>query len=147
MFDQLFDGFRKASESSVVAQHEILRQWLPQRAPASPRTNGHVLKRTGSFPKSWVPSSAKTKPSTDHVATETSKPESNPIYDLKATRELWLWQLGEFMDQYLRSPAFLAWLLFSLTLENARLNWFGKPFTQPPAPPQKKISEEASADD
>ena len=35
MFDQLFENFRKASESSLQAQQEMFKQWM-QQWPASP---------------------------------------------------------------------------------------------------------------
>lgn len=56
MFDQLFDGFRKASESSMLAQQEMLKQWVQQWPSASLSAAGRALERNSTFQKRWVES-------------------------------------------------------------------------------------------
>lgn len=80
-------------------------------------------------------SSAKAKPHTERPATVTTSQESTSIFDPKIARELWLSQLSDFMDRYLRSPVFLAWLHCYLTLDNLRLVWFRRPAVQPSVTP------------
>lgn len=58
MFDQLFDGFRKASESSIVAQQEMLKQWVQQWPSASLSAASTAIERNNSFQKRWVESAA-----------------------------------------------------------------------------------------
>jgi len=40
MFDQLFDTFRKASESSLKAQQDMFKQWVQQWPSAPPNLGG-----------------------------------------------------------------------------------------------------------
>ena len=56
MLDQLFDGFRKASESSIVAQQEMMKQWVSQWPSASLSAAGSALERNSTFQKRWVES-------------------------------------------------------------------------------------------
>ena len=58
MFDQLFDGFRKASESSIVAQQEMMKQWIQQWPTASLSAAGAAVERNNEFQKRWVESAA-----------------------------------------------------------------------------------------
>jgi hypothetical protein len=56
MFDQLFDGFRKASESSIVAQQEMMKQWVEQWPSTSLHAAGSVLERNSALQKQWLES-------------------------------------------------------------------------------------------
>jgi hypothetical protein len=56
MLDQLFDGFRKASESGIVAQKEMLKQWVSQWPSASLSAAGSALEKSSTFQKRWVES-------------------------------------------------------------------------------------------
>ena len=58
MFDQLFDGFRKASESSIMAQQEMLKQWVQQWPSASLSAASTAIERNNSIQKLWVESAA-----------------------------------------------------------------------------------------
>ena len=58
MFDQLFDGLRKASESSVVAQQEMLKQWIQQWPSASLSAASTAIERNSSLHKRMVESAA-----------------------------------------------------------------------------------------
>lgn len=60
MFDQLFDGFRKASESSIVAQQEMIKQWVQQWPSASLSAAGSAIERNSEFHKRWVESATST---------------------------------------------------------------------------------------
>jgi hypothetical protein len=60
MFDQLFDGFRKASESSIVAQQEMIKQWVQQWPTASLSAAGSAIERNSEFHKKWVESATGT---------------------------------------------------------------------------------------
>jgi hypothetical protein len=60
MFDQLFDGFRKASESSIVAQQEMMKQWVQQWPSASLSAAGSAIERNSAFHKRWVESATGT---------------------------------------------------------------------------------------
>lgn len=60
MFDQLFDGFRKASESSIVAQQEMIKQWVQQWPTASLSAAGSAIERNSEFHKRWVESATGT---------------------------------------------------------------------------------------
>jgi hypothetical protein len=56
MFDQLFESFRKAAESSMRAQQEVFKQWVqqwaapPMSAPGTPAGSG------ADFQKRWLDS-------------------------------------------------------------------------------------------
>jgi hypothetical protein len=54
MFDQLLEGFRKASESSILAQQELLKQWLHQWPSASLNAAGSSVEWTSAFQRRWV---------------------------------------------------------------------------------------------
>ena len=56
MFEQLFDGFRKASESSILAQQEILKQWVQQWPTASLSAASSAIERSSAFQKRWLQS-------------------------------------------------------------------------------------------
>ena len=43
--------------------------------------------------------------------------------DPRKLRELWLAQASDFMEQYMRSSAFLTFLHYGLTVHNARSRW------------------------
>jgi hypothetical protein len=60
MFEQLFEGFRKASESSILAQQEMLKQWVQQWPTASLGAAGSAIERNSSFQKRWVESAVET---------------------------------------------------------------------------------------
>lgn len=52
MFDQMFESFRRASESALQAQHEMFRQWA-QQWPTSP---AGLSSDWGDAQKRWVES-------------------------------------------------------------------------------------------
>jgi hypothetical protein len=60
MFDQLFDGFRKASESSIVAQQEMMKQWVQQWPSASLSAAGSAIERNSALHKRWIESATGT---------------------------------------------------------------------------------------
>ncbi len=60
MFDQLFDGFRKASESSIVAQQEMIKQWVQQWPSASLGAAGSAIERNSELHKRWIESATGT---------------------------------------------------------------------------------------
>ena len=47
-------------------------------------------------------------------------------WNVRTWRELWLSQLSELSEQYMRSPAFLTWLRCTIVLENTRLRWLAQ---------------------
>jgi hypothetical protein len=55
MFDQLFESFRKASESSLQAQQEMFKQWVQQwpTAPTGPMSPMSPMSPTGASPE-WT---------------------------------------------------------------------------------------------
>ena len=53
MFDQLFESFRKASESSLRAQQEIFKQWV-QQWPSTTNATGASAEWTAAFQKRWL---------------------------------------------------------------------------------------------
>lgn len=59
MFDQLFESFRKASESSLQAQQEMLRQWM-QQWPAAPTNGGPSNEWKVALQKRWMESMTET---------------------------------------------------------------------------------------
>jgi len=58
MFDQVFEGFRKASESSILAQQELLKQWAEQWPAASLSAAGSAFERNSQMQRRWVESAA-----------------------------------------------------------------------------------------
>jgi len=54
MFDQLVDGVRKASESSLHMQQEMFRQWTRMWAQAAPGTNGVTGDLNRATQKRWA---------------------------------------------------------------------------------------------
>lgn len=54
MFDQLFEGFRKASESSLQMQQDMLRQWTQQWGSTQPSMAGVPSEFGRSFQKRWL---------------------------------------------------------------------------------------------
>ena len=54
MFDQLFEGLRKASESSQRAQQEMLKQWAQQLPSASLNAAGSSVEWTSTLQRKWV---------------------------------------------------------------------------------------------
>jgi hypothetical protein len=59
MFDQVFDNFRKATETTLQAQQDLFRQWVSQwpsfpMTPAAPSTGLSEQVRT--FQKQWTDS-------------------------------------------------------------------------------------------
>lgn len=57
MFDQLFESFRKASESSLHAQQEMFRQWM-QQWPSTPMTAAGMTSEWADVQKRWMESAA-----------------------------------------------------------------------------------------
>jgi hypothetical protein len=61
MFDQVFDNFRKATESTLQAQQDLFRQWMSHWpmfpiAPTSPSGATGVSEQVRSFQKQWTDS-------------------------------------------------------------------------------------------
>ncbi|MEY4579702.1 MAG: hypothetical protein RL701_4405 [Pseudomonadota bacterium] len=54
MFDQLFEGMRKASESSQRAQQEMLKQWAQQWPSASLNAAGSSVEWSSTLQRKWV---------------------------------------------------------------------------------------------
>ena len=52
MFDQVFESFRKASESSLQMQQDMFKQWSQQWLSAAP-TGGASAEWGGAFQKRW----------------------------------------------------------------------------------------------
>lgn len=50
MFDQMMDGFRKATESSLQIQQEVFKQWMS----AQPNMNGVSADGTRTIQKRWM---------------------------------------------------------------------------------------------
>ena len=60
MFDQLFESFRKASESSLQAQQEMFKQWM-QQWPVSPAAGtGASPEWANNLQKRWLESTKET---------------------------------------------------------------------------------------
>jgi hypothetical protein len=60
MFDQLLEGLRKASESSTLAQQEVLKQWVQQWPSASLNAAGSSVEWMSSFQRRWVETATET---------------------------------------------------------------------------------------
>jgi hypothetical protein len=61
MFDQVFDNFRKATESTLQAQQDLFRQWMSHWpmfpiAPTAPSGATGVSEQVRSFQKQWTDS-------------------------------------------------------------------------------------------
>ena len=54
MFDQMMDGFRKATESSLQIQQEIFKQWTQQWLSAQPNMAGASSEWTRTVQKRWM---------------------------------------------------------------------------------------------
>lgn len=59
MFDQVFDNFRKASETTLRAQQDLFHQWMTQwpmfpMGPTTPVSDGVVSEQVRSFQKQWT---------------------------------------------------------------------------------------------
>jgi hypothetical protein len=57
MIDQVFDNFRKASESTMQMQQEFFKQWASQwtnAAPAVPGTPASWAEQAHTFQKRWL---------------------------------------------------------------------------------------------
>jgi hypothetical protein len=54
MFDQLFDSFRKASESSLQMQQDVFRQWTQQWLAAPSSAAGASTEWSRDLQKRWV---------------------------------------------------------------------------------------------
>jgi predicted protein tyrosine phosphatase len=60
MIDQVFDNFRKASESTVQMQQELFKQWTSQWTAAAPAMPGMpsdaaaITQQAQAFQKRWV---------------------------------------------------------------------------------------------
>jgi hypothetical protein len=60
MFEQLFEGFRKASESSILAQQEMLKQAVQQWPTASIGAASSAIEQNSSFQKRLIQSAVET---------------------------------------------------------------------------------------
>ena len=59
MFDQVFDNFRKATETTLQAQQDLFRQWMTQwpMLPIAPTGSGTgMTEQARSFQKQWTDS-------------------------------------------------------------------------------------------
>jgi len=54
MLDQMMDGFRKATESSLQIQQEVFKQWTQQWMSAQPNMNGASAESTRTLQKRWM---------------------------------------------------------------------------------------------
>lgn len=54
MLDQMMDGFRKATESSLQIQQEVFKQWTQQWMSAQPNMNGASADWTKTMQKRWI---------------------------------------------------------------------------------------------
>ncbi len=54
MFDQMMDGFRKATESSLQIQQEVFKQWTQQWMSAQPNMNGGSAEWQRTIQKRWM---------------------------------------------------------------------------------------------
>ncbi len=54
MFDQMFDSFRKASESSLQMQQEMFKQWAPQWPSMPLNAAGASAEWTRTLQKRWI---------------------------------------------------------------------------------------------
>ena len=59
MFEEVFDNFRKASETTLQAQQDLFRQWMSQwpmfpMGPTTPASEGVVSEQARSFQKQWA---------------------------------------------------------------------------------------------
>lgn len=60
MFEQVFDNFRKATDTTLQAQQELFRQWmsqwttLPVAAPPAPSGTSIPAEQTRVFQKEWT---------------------------------------------------------------------------------------------
>lgn len=59
MFDQLFETFRKASESSLQAQQELFKQWV-QQWPTGPLSAAGIPNDWNDIQKRWLESTTQT---------------------------------------------------------------------------------------
>ena len=61
MFDQVFDNFRKATETTLQAQQDLFRQWMSQwpmvpMAPTASSNSTAVTEQAQTFQKQWADS-------------------------------------------------------------------------------------------
>jgi hypothetical protein len=54
MFDQMLDGFRKATESSLQFQQEVFKQWTQQWTSAQPNVGSASADWTRTIQKRWM---------------------------------------------------------------------------------------------
>jgi hypothetical protein len=59
MFDQVFESFRKASETTLRAQQDLFQQWMTHwpmfpMGPKTPGSDGVVSEQARSFQKQWT---------------------------------------------------------------------------------------------
>ena len=60
MLEQLFEGLRKASESSMIAQQEVMKQWMQQWPSTSLTSAQGTVERSSAFQKRWLESATET---------------------------------------------------------------------------------------
>jgi hypothetical protein len=60
MFEQLQEGLRKASESAMIAQQELMKQWMQQLPWASPRSAQGTVESSSAFQRRWLESATET---------------------------------------------------------------------------------------
>jgi hypothetical protein len=53
MFDRLFEGFRKASESTLQMQQDLFKSWTQQWLSLQPETSGMSAEWGRAFQKRW----------------------------------------------------------------------------------------------
>lgn len=61
MFDQVFENFRKATETTLQAQQDLFRQWMSQwpmfpRTPTAPSSPTSTPEQIRTFQKQWADS-------------------------------------------------------------------------------------------
>jgi hypothetical protein len=80
-----------------------------------------------------TPVKLKSTQATDHPASRAPNRDDVDHWNPRTWRELWLSQLSELAEQFMRSPAFLLGLRCTIVLENARTRWLAQ-LSPSPAP-------------
>src|SRR5687768_5192412 len=60
MFEQVLDGIRRASESAMLAQQEVMKQWIQQWPSTSVSSAQGTIERNSAFQKRWLESATET---------------------------------------------------------------------------------------
>jgi len=60
MFEQLYEGLRKASESAMIAQQELMKQWMQQLPSTAPSSAQGTVESSSVFQRRWLESATET---------------------------------------------------------------------------------------